>query len=421
MQSGAVVIHHSCSGPAMSSHIYCKPAPYQLQRAEFPWSYHQPEVMAYDTIRHVNDSYTFRVAPDVDLSVESYLPCVYTPSHTTSLDPRPRGAAIIFLHDFGASSYMFKRIINGCRCHCITVDFRGCGKSSRAHVSRLYSVQQMADDIEKLLPKLENVTDFILGTFFRRSIFPSSDQNLSLETCLRTFYPVDVFQGSLYPLEAGNTDSERTAGHGMGAKIAQIVASGEPEGLIGLALINPVPASPWILPRPKMERLYGSCESKTEALDFANGVLTARPGSVTTSDLDVISAHAITQDTALTLAWLGEGSEGKEGDWSVVLDRIKIPVVALAGTCDKLIGVETVRDNVYSKIYGCIMVQVEDAGHLLPLERPKKLLEELQAFVDACVDVRKYDGLRSGSLTYQGFCMTRESSPSNFMRTQGLE
>ena len=40
-----------------------------------------------------------------------------------------------------------------------------------------------------------------LRTYFRRSIFPSSHQVLSLETCLETFHPVDVFQGSLHPLK----------------------------------------------------------------------------------------------------------------------------------------------------------------------------------------------------------------------------
>ena len=237
----------------------------------------------------------------------------------------------------------------------------------------MYSVERMAEDIEKLLPNLENVTDFIL------------------------------------------------AGHGMGAKIAQIVASGKPHGLIGLALINPVPASPWILSSSKMERLYGSCQSKTEALDFANSILSAQPGSVKMSDLDKISTNATKQDTALTIAWLREGSEGKEGDWSGVFDKIKVPAMAITGIFDKLIDVKTVRDEVYDKIYGCIMVEVEDAGHLLPLERPKKLIMELQAFVDACVDVRKYDGLRSGSLLYQGFCMAREPDASSFLRTQGLE
>lgn len=253
------------------------------------------------------------------------------------------------------------------------MDFRGCGESSRGHVSRLYSVEQLAKDIEKLLPNLGNVTDFIL------------------------------------------------AGHGMGAKIAQIVASGNPDGLIGLALINPVPASPWILSSRNMERLYGSCQSKTEALDFANSMLNAQPGSIKVSELDMISTNATKQDTALTIAWLREGSEGKEGDWSGVLDKIKVPAMAITGIFDKLVDVKTVRDEIYDKIYGCIMVEVEDAGHLLPLERPKKLTTELQAFVDACVDVRKYDGLRSGSLLYQGFCMTREPDADNFLRTQGLE
>ena len=329
--------------------------------------------MSYDTVRHVNDSYMIRVAPDIDLAVESYLPCDYTPTYKASIGPRPPKTAIVFLHDFGGSSYIFRRIITGFRCHCITVDFRGCGHSSRASVSRFYSVERLVADIERLLPKLENVTSYIL------------------------------------------------AGHGMGAKIAQIVASDEPEGLIGLALINPVPASPWIVSRSNMARLYGSCETKTEALDFANGILSAHPGSLKLSDLDTVSTHATRQDTSLTIAWLREGPEGKEGDWSGVLDNIEVPTVAIAGTSDRLISVATVRNEVYDKIYGCIMVEVEDAGHLLPLERPKKLLEELEAFVDACVEVRKCDGLRSGSLLYQGFCMARESDESNFMRSQGLE
>lgn len=207
----------------------------------------------------------------------------------------------------------------------------------------------------------------------------------------------------------------------MGAKIAQIVASGEPEGRIGLTLINPVPASPWILSRQKMERLYGPCEIKTEALDFANGVLSARSVSLTVSDLDTISAHAMKQYTASTIAWLREGSEGKEGDWLGVLDKIEVQAKAIAGISDMLIRIQTVRDKMYGKIYRCIMVEIEDAGHLLPLEKPKKLLKELRALVDACVDVRKYDGLRSGLLTCEGFCMARVVNHSGFMRAQGLE
>ena len=356
----------------MSSYTYRKNTPYSQQRAEFLSSY-RSQTMSYDSVRHVNNSYSFRVAPDIDLAVESYLPCDYTPSFKAPSDPRPRKVTIVFLHDFGGSSYIFKRVIEGCRCHCVTVDFRGCGESCHAQVSRLYSVEQLVADIEKLLPKLENVTDFVL------------------------------------------------AGHGMGAKIAQIVASDKPKGLIGLALINPVPASPWILSRSKMERLYGSCETATEALAFVNSVLSAYPGSLKASDLDAIRTHAMRQDTALTIAWLREGPEGKEGDWSGVLDRIKVPVVAIAGMSDKLLSVDSVKDEVYDKIYGCIMVEVEDAGHLLPLERPKKLLRELHDFVDACVDVRKHHGSRSGSLLYQGFCMARESDHSKFMRSQGLE
>ena len=354
----------------MSSYTYCENIPYTQQRAELLSSY-QSQTMSYESVPHVNDSYTFRVAPELDLAVESYLPCEYAPTFKASSGPRPRKAAIIFLHDFGGSSCIFKRIIDGCRCHCITIDFRGCGGSCRAQVSRYYSVAQLVKDVERILPNLEHVTDFVL------------------------------------------------VGHGMGAKIAQIIASDQLKGLIGLALINPVPASPWILSDSSMGRLYGSCATATEALAFVNNVLSAYPGSLKKSDLDAISTQAMRQDTALTIAWLRDGPEGKEGDWSGALGRIKVPVVAIAGMSDKLISVDKVKDEVYDKIYGCIMVKVEDAGHLLPLERPKKLLRELHDFVDACVEVRK-NGSRSSSLLYQAFCMARETDECNFIRSQGL-
>lgn len=237
----------------MSPYPCFKNTLYPQQRAEILSTY-RSRTMSYDPVRHVHNSYSFRVAPDVDLAVESYIPCDYTPTFKVPSGPRPREVAIIFLHDFGVSSYIFKRVIEGCRCHCVTVDFRGCGESCRAPVTRFYSVERLVADIEKLLPKLEDVTDFVI------------------------------------------------AGHGMGAKIAQIVASDEPKGLIGLALINPVPASPWILSKSKMERLYGSCQTTTEALAFVNGFLTAYPGSLKASDLDTISTHALKQDAALTIA-----------------------------------------------------------------------------------------------------------------------
>ena len=362
----------SSSNPAISSDEYCTQAQYSRQRAKFLSSY-EAQIMTHEPVRHVKDSYTFRVAPNIDLAFDSYLPCNYTPNFQASaVNPRPPQATIVFLHDFGSTSQTFKRVIEDFRCHCITVDFRGCGESSRAPTSRLYSVENMAQDMLKLLPKLEQVTEYIL------------------------------------------------AGHGMGAKIAQIIASGRPAGLIGLALINPVPASPWLLSRQNMQRLYGSCQTKTEALDFANGVLSAHPGSLTVDDLDIISANAIKQDPALTIAWLREGSEGKEGDWSGLLDLIETPTMAVAARSDRLIDVRTVRDEVYGKIYGCIKVEIKDAGHLLPLEKPQRLMEELQAFNAACVDVRKCNGLRSGSHTYQGYCMKRETDWRNFMRSQGL-
>lgn len=45
---------------------------------------------------------------------------------------------------------------------------------------------------------------------FSASMFPLSDRLLSLKTCLRSIYSVDMFQDSVYPLKSqiGNTDSE---------------------------------------------------------------------------------------------------------------------------------------------------------------------------------------------------------------------
>lgn len=43
---------------------------------------------------------------------------------------------------------------------------------------------------------------------FSETIFPLSDQSLSLETCLGSLYARNMFPGSIYPLKSANTDCE---------------------------------------------------------------------------------------------------------------------------------------------------------------------------------------------------------------------
>jgi pimeloyl-ACP methyl ester carboxylesterase len=66
-------------------------------------------------------------------------------------------------------------------------------------------------------------------------------------------------------------------GHSMGGKVAQLMASRRPAGLVGLVLVAPSPPQPMSMPAPAREMMAGSYVNRETVEAAIDNVLTAKP------------------------------------------------------------------------------------------------------------------------------------------------
>ncbi|GME51735.1 hypothetical protein GTA08_BOTSDO08059 [Neofusicoccum parvum] len=166
-------------------------------------------------------------------------------------------------------------------------------------------------------------------------------------------------------------------GHSMGAKVAQhyaaTVAAASPH-LKGLVLVAPAPLRGLELPaeaKAQQRAAYESAESVRFVLD---NVLTAAPGALAEDAVAACVGDSLRGNEWAKVAWpeyaLGQGF----GD---LVDRIQAPVLVLRGDKDfekdmvGLLGTDS----------GWINKDIENCGHLVPLEQPVQLGKEILAFV----------------------------------------
>ncbi len=67
-------------------------------------------------------------------------------------------------------------------------------------------------------------------------------------------------------------------------------------------------------------------------------------------------------------------------DWSFDWASLDLPVLNITGHHDRVFRDPEVIDRLYAKLADARREEWQDAGHLLPLERPQRLLESLAAF-----------------------------------------
>jgi pimeloyl-ACP methyl ester carboxylesterase len=240
--------------------------------------------------------------------------------------------ALVFLHYWGGSARTWHRVIDrlGSQVRSVAIDQRGWG-GSLATDGR-YDLAAMADDVERVLRVLE----------------------------LRRYVLV---------------------GHSMGGKVAQIVATRRPGGLVGLVLVAPAPPTP--VPeaqRAGMLASYGSREGVLQAL----AVLAGAP-------LPEDLSEQVIEDTLhgapeAKRAWT---DRGMIEDVSAGLGAVRIPVSIIVGSRDRVEHESGLRE-----VFGRFLPQatfrvLEGIGHLSPLEAPGEL-------ADACANLLARLGLPAG-------------------------
>jgi len=236
--------------------------------------------------------------------------------------------ALVFLHYWGGSSRTWHRVIDALsdQFRTIATDHRGWGESDAGDGN--YDVSTLATDAQGVIAALD----------------------------LKRYVLV---------------------GHSMGGKVAQLIASRRPEGLVGVVLVAPAAPSPSPWPFEQREQISHAYDSRESVLWSVAHVLTAK--ALSEHDLQQVVEDSLRGAPAAKVAW---PMKTMMEDITGAVGRIRVPVLIVAGELDKVDLVDTLKAEVLARIPGATMQTLPGTGHLSPLESSVPLAEAIAEFVD---------------------------------------
>jgi pimeloyl-ACP methyl ester carboxylesterase len=162
--------------------------------------------------------------------------------------------------------------------------------------------------------------------------------------------------------------------HSMGGKLAQYVAAEQPANLERLILVAPGSAQPGRVSARHRELTLETYGHRERIEHFQRSAMQREVG-------DAVMERIV--DDALVASfehWIGWYDQGRVSDFSNRLASIAVPVLAIAGSNDPLTPASRVKREVTSSIEGALFVQLNDAGHNLPIEAPDDIAEAVRRF-----------------------------------------
>jgi pimeloyl-ACP methyl ester carboxylesterase len=177
-------------------------------------------------------------------------------------------------------------------------------------------------------------------------------------------------------IEALNLKNYVLVGHSMGGKVAQLLASRQPDGLNGLVLVAPSPPFPMAIPAEQIEIMthaYDSAESVGWVLD---NVMTGHrlEGAVRLQIIEDSLRGAQQAKVAWPTVALHE-------DISNEVASINVPTLIIGGELDKIDSAEMLRQEVLPRIAHARLKVLPGVGHLSPFEAPEAIAREILTFL----------------------------------------
>ena len=71
---------------------------------------------------------------------------------------------------------------------------------------------------------------------------------------------------------------------------------------------------------------------------------------------------------------------GRQSDWNLPYEKLDLPTLVISGTQDHIFLEPDVVDELFAKLPNARRVDMPDAGHLIPIERPEGLADHLITF-----------------------------------------
>ncbi|QXT34887.1 alpha/beta hydrolase [Sphingomonas sanguinis] len=241
-----------------------------------------------------------------------------------------RGAgepALVFLHYWGGSSRTWRHVIDRLdnQFRTVALDQRGWGQSDASEKG--YALADMADDAERLIASL-GLSRYVL------------------------------------------------VGHSMGGKVAQLIASRHPAGLVGLVLVASAPPTPLALEGPARDMMATAYDTRESVEATIDHVLTA--STLGQTDRQQIITDSLGGAAQAKRAWPAQSS-GE--DITAATQAINVPVAVVSGEGDRVDTVDTVRAKLLPHLKHHRFTVLSGVGHLLPLEAPTEIAGLIAAFV----------------------------------------
>lgn len=165
-------------------------------------------------------------------------------------------------------------------------------------------------------------------------------------------------------------------GHSMGGKIAlQVAAEPRPAGLKQVVLIAPSPPTQEPMPVEDKERLLNNHPSRLNAettVEESTQIELPEPRKET-----AVQTHMQADDEAWNW-WLLEGMNNSIADQ---MQTVQVPVTVIASHDDPVIPYEKIQQDVTELIPRVKLVGLSGVGHLMPLEAPDQVAQEIRSVV----------------------------------------
>ena len=192
------------------------------------------------------------------------------------------------------------------------------------------------------------------------------------------FTVADMADDLVAAIEALQPRAWGLVGHSMGAKVTTIVAkraeAGEAglTGLLGLALLAGSPPSPEPMDEAQRGKMLSWFRGNAEeAKKQAEGYISNNVGPPI--DTDVFRRAVGEVLKAAPRAWRAWLEQGSREDWSDRVGVLRTPTLIVAGAKDADLGPDAQMSLMSKHFSQARLITLEDAAHLLPLERPREI------------------------------------------------
>lgn len=163
------------------------------------------------------------------------------------------------------------------------------------------------------------------------------------------------------------------AGHSMGGKVAQYLASERPSNLEKLLLVAPGTASGGRAGHRHRAAALATYGSRERIEMFQRAAMSRT--------LDASTMDRIVEDALVSQRehWYGWYDNGRFAEFMDRLANIAVPALCIGGARDPLVPPSRLKRDVAQSIANCLLVTLRDAGHNLPVEAPAEIAQAIMS------------------------------------------